>query len=172
MARAPLPRLPQPGLGQPAWPGPVHTAFQLLEDTYNRISMVLEQEDIDPVCAQIHVSTIIDESLPLLDAIEEEMEGEFPLEWFQETAQLFAELLIASIAAAESATGHDESHVQIPELVTSVRTGKRGRPRKVIDTKYLREVMDPSRNITLSRLARTLHIHRHTTEGGVYVDDY
>jgi hypothetical protein len=46
--------------------------------------------------------------------------------------------------------------------VTIVLSGKRGRPRKVINYAYLQEAMSPKRRITLSKLARLLGIHRHT----------
>lgn len=41
-------------------------------------------------------------------------------------------------------------------------TGRSGRPSKVIDSAYLREAMAPGRNISLSLLARSLGMHRHT----------
>lgn len=43
-----------------------------------------------------------------------------------------------------------------------MRTGKRGRPRKVVDYAYLQEAMSPKRRITMTKLARLLGIHRHT----------
>jgi len=39
---------------------------------------------------------------------------------------------------------------------------QRGRPRKVVDEAYLREVAHPSRNISKTQLARVLGIHRST----------
>lgn len=46
--------------------------------------------------------------------------------------------------------------------VTIVRTGKRGRPRKVINEAFLREAMSTKRNITISRLTKALKVGRHT----------
>ena len=57
------------------------------------------------------------------------------------------------------------SHVQ---PVTVLHTGRRGRPRKIINELFLREAMSGQRCISLSKLSRTLGVHRHTVR--YYVD--
>ena len=42
------------------------------------------------------------------------------------------------------------------------KTGRQGRPRKVIDPGFLEAATSSTRNISLSQLARSLHVHRHT----------
>lgn len=43
-----------------------------------------------------------------------------------------------------------------------MRTGRPGRPRKVIDPEYLREAFQPNRRISVTRLAKALNVHRNT----------
>ena len=42
------------------------------------------------------------------------------------------------------------------------QTGKRGRPRKIIDEVYLQEAMASGRHISQTRLAKALGLHRHS----------
>ena len=53
------------------------------------------------------------------------------------------------------------SIIKIPGLKV-VHTGRRGRPKKVLSEAVLREMFRPGRNITVSRAARALNVHRHT----------
>lgn len=43
-----------------------------------------------------------------------------------------------------------------------MHTGKRGRPRKIIDPALLAEAFAPHRRISQSQLGRTIKVHRHT----------
>jgi hypothetical protein len=52
-------------------------------------------------------------------------------------------------------------------VVTTHRTGKRGRPRKIIDPSYLQEALAPDRNISRTGLSRVLKIHRHTVRRAI-----
>lgn len=56
----------------------------------------------------------------------------------------------------------DKPSFEYIEPVTVVRTGNPGRPRKRLNPYFLAEAMKPQRNITVSRLAREIGIHRHT----------
>jgi len=44
------------------------------------------------------------------------------------------------------------------------RTNKRGRPKKVVSESFLREVFKSGRNISLSRVATSLGIHRNSVK--------
>lgn len=43
-----------------------------------------------------------------------------------------------------------------------MRTGHRGRPRKVIDTDYLRQALDPRTGLSIRKLSRALRLHYNT----------
>ena len=44
-------------------------------------------------------------------------------------------------------------------MITTQRTGKRGRPRKVISESLLREAFRPGRNISVSKFASSIKVH-------------
>lgn len=49
-------------------------------------------------------------------------------------------------------------------MVTTEHTGRRGRPRKRVNPAFLRDVLDPHRNIYLSKLAPKLKISRNVLQ--------
>ena len=53
-------------------------------------------------------------------------------------------------------------NIGVVKPITILRTGKRGRPRKVIDLDFLREAMSTKRRISLTKLAGAMGIHCHT----------
>jgi hypothetical protein len=54
--------------------------------------------------------------------------------------------------------------------ITIERTGKRGRPRKVIEAEFLKEAFNPSRSISINELASVLNVHRNTLRS--YIQEY
>lgn len=50
----------------------------------------------------------------------------------------------------------------MPEPVTVEHTARVGRPRKHINAKFLQEAMDSKRNISISKLAKVVGVHRNT----------
>lgn len=55
----------------------------------------------------------------------------------------------------------EESGIGHVDPVTTVKSGKSGRPRKEIDVEFLQDAMSSQRRISISTLARTLGIDRH-----------
>lgn len=55
----------------------------------------------------------------------------------------------------------EETTISTVQPITVVRTGKPGRPRKIIDPDFLKEVLSEKRRISLSKLADMMHISRH-----------
>ena len=53
----------------------------------------------------------------------------------------------------------ERSKVSHINTVTTQRSGKRGRPRKVISESFLREAFKPGRNISVSKLASAIEVH-------------
>lgn len=47
-------------------------------------------------------------------------------------------------------------------VIVMERSGKRGRPRKVISKAFLKEAFKPGRNISVSKLASSLPVHKNT----------
>lgn len=48
------------------------------------------------------------------------------------------------------------------KVITTEKSGKRGRPRKVISEAFLKEAFKPGRNISISKLASSLPVHKNT----------
>ncbi|OBZ77044.1 hypothetical protein A0H81_03755, partial [Grifola frondosa] len=61
-------------------------------------------------------------------------------------------------------TAMEEGSFNGPTLppVTREYTGRRGCPRKKIDQAFLKEIISPTWNISISRLAKVIGTHRHT----------
>lgn len=47
-------------------------------------------------------------------------------------------------------------------MIALERSGKRGRPRKVVSEAFLKEAFKPGRNISVSKLASSLSVHKNT----------
>ena len=55
----------------------------------------------------------------------------------------------------------DRSNVHLPQPVTLERQGT-GRPKKIVDQRWLREAFSTRRRISISKAAKAIGIHRHT----------
>jgi hypothetical protein len=123
--------------------------------------------------------------IPILNALESLGEEDLTL-WLHSSTKVIGKLIARLSDAAEAI---DDRHVACRDCidfivdfmhrepanvshvqpVTVLQTGRRGRPRKVIDESFLREAMSGQRRISLSKLGRTLGVHRHTIR--YYVND-
>lgn len=56
----------------------------------------------------------------------------------------------------------DQSKIGYPEAFPLLKTGRRGRPRKVPNLQFLQDAMSPKRRLSLQEIADLLGIHRHT----------
>lgn len=63
--------------------------------------------------------------------------------------------------------GHAHTYVQ---PVTIQRTQRRGRPRKHIDKTWLADAVSPSHNLSISKVAQALGLHRETVR--FYIDEH
>lgn len=61
-------------------------------------------------------------------------------------------------------TNSERSSVSKVAVITTQRSGKRGRPRKFISEAFLKEAFKPGRNISVSKLASSLPVHRNTVK--------
>lgn len=56
----------------------------------------------------------------------------------------------------------DDRHVIFPQVVQVEHTGKRGRPRKIIDERVLRAMMSPGQQMSQTVVAKLAGVHRNT----------
>ncbi|KIO05939.1 hypothetical protein M404DRAFT_25188 [Pisolithus tinctorius Marx 270] len=98
----------------------------------------------------------------LLTVIEEDRLGSDLSDWLSLAAELIGRLHAALTCYRDSMRTRVDDTVGIPEPVTEIHTGLRGRPRKVVDVGILEEAISTSRQIHTTELARVLGIHRNT----------
>lgn len=173
-----LPQLPD----QCEVPPNLVIASDTLRNIYHNALHILDQDRTDQLQIKVHLAAIEHDAVPLLLAVEQlDNQSTEINEWLVTTTTLFGavfislsqygsdiqaqyvnptqNLVVIVILNCNTRTDHN---VHMPQLVTVVHTGQRGRPRKVINLDYLKEATLDSRNIKLTELARVLQIHRNT----------
>jgi hypothetical protein len=100
----PFPSLPVVEHGHP-WPVNIEAAHAIMSDSYAHISAILQQENFDPVRLNHHASTIINDTIPILEALENDHDLLLPQNWFASCATALAELLVDVLRAAERIDG-------------------------------------------------------------------
>jgi hypothetical protein len=78
----------------------IEAAHRVLTDIYRHASVLLQQEDADPLRIAFHVDSITSDAIPVLCAMEREGGSEhsptrLPEEWLQAGAQVLGELVVA-----------------------------------------------------------------------------
>lgn len=58
----------------------------------------------------------------------------------------------------------EASKISDVKTITTQKTGKRGRPRKIVSESFLREAFKSGRNISISRVATSLGVHRNSVK--------
>ncbi|OBZ70899.1 hypothetical protein A0H81_09541, partial [Grifola frondosa] len=160
---AQFPPLPE-GLGQLVWSVNVSVAHRTISDTYDRVLELLHLDNADPLRLQYHLDKLNTETVPILIALgQNSYDGPaLPGPWLTSAAVAVGTLIAALGAAIKGIEGSDQSNIASIQPVVVRQTGHRGRPRKLINQTYLEEIMSPTRNISLSKLAKVLGTHRHT----------
>lgn len=86
-----------------AWSPNVQTAHGLLLDTYHRAHAVLRQE-ADSVRLRYHIDTLLNDTLPVLEAMEEDAQQEgLSRNWLHSAAEALGLLVTHLQTAADSA---------------------------------------------------------------------
>lgn len=174
MSLPPLPARDEP------WPSHVYHAVNVIQDMFRVASDMLAQGNYDISRILYHSESFLSGAVPLLFSLEEVADEEgIPQAWLSECAEKFHRLLKKLCEAEQTAHGvyvhevhqsityeliisSETSNVEVPQTITIEQTGKRGRPRKRIDAKFLSEAMNPSRRISLTELAKAIGVHRNT----------
>ncbi|KAG0707407.1 hypothetical protein DFH29DRAFT_27139 [Suillus ampliporus] len=161
--RRPLqfPALPPHHRAQGHWSQNIRKAHDIVSDTYNHATRVLRQEDHDPLRLQIIAEKIINDSLPVLEALDSEIQD---ASWTDKCAEALATTVVELRQASEAAVNIANSrYAKVNPVSTETAPYQtRGRPRKVIDSRWLEDALSPRRKITFKRLAVALHMHRNT----------
>ena len=98
----PLPQLPE---SNPPWPPHVYQAYGLVQTSYDSISRILRQEEADPTRLNYHADKLVNETLPLLEAVEADIGAQLPSEWLEACATQLGELVVGVLAARANVLG-------------------------------------------------------------------
>lgn len=171
-----IPPLPERHDGR-LWSGDVMKGFQIVCSAYDGSSQLLRLEDGDPIRLRLHSERLTSRVLPVLRALADQLQDEA---WCACAISAFTALVneldyaasstdrvyVIFIIMSESTELTNFTRLQETltkeSYVTTVQTGKRGRPAIVIDPELLREAASLNHKLTLSELARILGVHRHT----------
>lgn len=83
------------------WPANVLAAHNIITQSTRRISDVLRQDDLDPIQINHYASTLTHDTIPMLQAIEDDRNLELPQDWLQDAATYLGELLVRVLDAAK-----------------------------------------------------------------------
>ncbi|KAF4584655.1 hypothetical protein EYR40_004642 [Pleurotus pulmonarius] len=156
-----LPPLP-PHPTQASWSPGVYDAFNRIEFIYLAAHKLLGQE-AEANRLRFHSERLIEDGVPILLAMEEHaMQEGIPLEWLHSITSSVGFLIAQLDRAHTTAVNHEDTNVVVPQPVSIVASGARGRPRKVIDPNFLHNALEGGRKISIAKLARLLNVSRQT----------
>jgi hypothetical protein len=178
-----------PNATQP-WPSNIYAASKLICDVYRNAKAMIQAENFNVHRVRYHTGTVVHDALPILQALEDLAEEEGSLStWIEEVKRQYEELLEELEVAEKTALGQcvsvfiinaffatteshrdASSHIGYVQPFTVQRKGNKGRPRKLIEVEFLKEALNPSRNISQSKLAAAIGVHRNTLR--LYLQEY
>jgi hypothetical protein len=82
------------------WPANILAAHSIITESCRRISDVLRHDDLDPVQVNHYASTLTHDTIPMLQAIEDDQNLELPRDWLRDAATYLGELLTRVLDAA------------------------------------------------------------------------
>ena len=99
-----LPGLPVRDSNEP-WPSATQAAYGIINQSFVTISQILLQEDPDPLRLNYHASVLINDTLPLLQALERNSAAPLPHDWLDSCAEALGKLVVDVLKSAEHTTG-------------------------------------------------------------------
>lgn len=164
-----FPPLPQHSLGR--WPADIDAAHRTLKKMYDQALYVLRSDDgfPNPTRVSFHIDALTSTALPILEALvpcssaSHDGNEYLPQDWVVSVAELIGKAVRDLQDMAHVVDTLEQQELSFPELVTEFKDGQQGRPQKSISLDFLIEVvMNNSRHINLSELARILGVSRMT----------
>ncbi|KAF4613136.1 hypothetical protein D9613_010694 [Agrocybe pediades] len=145
------------------WSNQVKEAYSILLQGYVRAVQLLAADDSEPVRLRLNSKAIQTESIPLLRALEAgDMQGQGG--WIREVAEL---VVRAMVELEEMATRMDsvvKTKLMPINPVTTIHTGRPGRPRKTINSEWIEKTFAPHRSLSASEVAEAIGINRKTLQ--------
>ena len=69
------------------WPSATQAAYGIINQSFVTISQILLREDADPLWLNHHASVLINDTLPLLQALEKDSNAPLPHDWLDSCAE-------------------------------------------------------------------------------------
>ena len=82
------------------WPANVQAAHAIISESFHRITNLLRQDDLDPIQLNHYASTLTNETIPILEAMENDRNLDLPQGWLQDAATHLGEALSNILRAA------------------------------------------------------------------------
>jgi len=95
-----MPFPPLPDDRDNPWPANVRSAHTIISETFHRITNLLRREDLDPIQLNHYASTLTHETIPMLEAIENDRNLDLPQDWLRDAATHLGEALSNILRAA------------------------------------------------------------------------
>lgn len=183
-----LPNLPvHPEDG--SWASNIHEAHQIMNNAVHHANSVLSTES-DPLCLKYHIESLTTDIVPIPFALEDSAVSEgLPTSWLHECTEIIGALIMKLCKARDCADARsvvpvntiipcynimhrEDTDIQFVQPVSGVqKTGKRGRPRKIIALDFLQEAMLSKHHLSLTRVAQMLGIHHRTLTRHLVAND-
>ena len=181
-----LPSLP-PATGL-LWSAEVTEAHRGLTSAFKISRAALNLDESDPVRLGHHLQHAKTFMLSIVEVLGHQTANPLPSEYIEDLYHAVSSLVDGLQSALNEATAafvtfsliylvstdhllrSEGSRVSRPKVIAIQKSGRRGRPRKVISEAFLKEAFRPGRNISVSKLATSLPIHRNTLRA--YMSSY
>ncbi|KAK7030025.1 Integrase catalytic domain-containing protein [Favolaschia claudopus] len=141
------------------WHPDVLEAYRTLETAYDNAANLLRHEEPDPLRLRVHSEQIVGRLLPIVQALVPEV-GDEP--WIDSVVNSFAQISVDLEHSAAIADGVERSRIRRVVPVRVELSGRRGRPRKLVDPVWLADAYSERRKLTLQTIANALGMHRNT----------
>jgi inactivated superfamily I helicase len=82
------------------WPANVQAAHTIISESYHRITNLLRRDDLDPIQLNHHASTLTHETIPMLEAIQNDRSLDLLETWLRDAATHLGEALSDILHAA------------------------------------------------------------------------
>ncbi|KAJ7496212.1 hypothetical protein B0H11DRAFT_2385644, partial [Mycena galericulata] len=141
------------------WSPDVLQAHNIITAAYERASVLLRQEEPDPLRLRIHSEQVLNKLIPILEALVPEVGDQ---SWLEAGADALGQITVDLERSAVIADGIEHAKLRHVVPIRVERTGLRGRPKKVLEPVWLADAVSSHRKITLQALADGLGMHRNT----------
>ncbi|KAH6907738.1 hypothetical protein BKA70DRAFT_1427545 [Coprinopsis sp. MPI-PUGE-AT-0042] len=161
-----LPQLPILANGE-SWPPSIYAAYRALQNVYESASDAIGAANLNTHRIQNYLNRLSNDTLPLLsdlnDATATLATGRDVLSgWVLCCVKAFGGVFAQLLQLQKEARGTETLNVHQLQPITVVKTGKRGRPRKVINEEFLRNAFGPTRRLNKNLVSTKIGVHWNT----------